>query len=85
MLRVQAESSPLGANCRYCGKRGPDLTAESLRCLLQHEELHALKIGVSRKTSTRFKQHTVRGWEVLHTWDLANGVDAYKTEAVILT
>lgn len=57
------------------------MTAESLLYLLEHPHLNALKIGVSRKASTRLKQHTDQGWQVLRTWALTTGADAYRLEA----
>lgn len=74
-----------GTICRYCGKRGPDMTAESSVYLLEHRTYRALKVGVSRKQSTRLRQHCERGWEVVRTWTVPTGADAYRVEALVLS
>lgn len=73
-----------GSSCRYCGKRGPDMTAPTFVYLLQHHDLWAMKVGVSRRDSARLRQHTERGWEVVRLWRLDTGEQAYRVEASVL-
>lgn len=74
-----------GTICRYCGKRGPDMTAPTLLYLLQHDGLASLKVGVSRRDSARLDQHTRQGWQVVRLWKVSTGRMAYAAEAAVLT
>lgn len=74
-----------GTICRYCGKRGPDMSARSLLYLITNSDLAANKIGVARHDSSRLQQHTQQGWEVIRLWPVADGVTAYAVEAQVLT
>jgi hypothetical protein len=70
--------------CRYCAKRGPDLHAPTYLYLIESRELNAFKVGVAKVSSTRMRQHTNAGWDVLKSYYFLTGEGAYGAESAVL-
>lgn len=71
--------------CRYCqAGKGHNLNDPANLYLLQHPELGAIKVGVTKVDSTRLENYARDGWQVVQTVRHENGQHAYDAEAKVL-
>lgn len=52
--------------CRYCRIGGFDAGAPAYLYLISSETLEAVKVGITKATGSRFKQHRDAGWAIDH-------------------
>lgn len=52
--------------------------------ILYHENLHAIKIGISDITGKRYKQHKSKGWSLVAYWYFQNRRDARDIESIVV-
>lgn len=76
-----------GTGCRACAKFHFNPIAPALIYLLIHEQLGAVKVGVTSTDarSDRIQQHSRKGWELVGSWDVAYGRRAEEIEEEILS
>lgn len=76
-----------GTGCRACAKFHFNPIAPALIYLLIHEQLGAVKVGVTStdSRSDRIQQHSRKGWELVGSWDVAYGRRAEEIEEEILS
>lgn len=74
------------SGCRTCADSGFNPIAPAVVYLLTHEELDAIKIGITgaQIPTDRIAQHARHGWKPVGTWDVSYGRRAEEIETEIL-
>jgi hypothetical protein len=70
--------------CHYCKTGGFDAGSPAILYLLTHEMLEAVKIGITKATQDRLKQHKAEGWKVVSTYECRGDV-ALRAERAVLS
>lgn len=78
-----------GSGCPACADYGFTPSDPAMIYVLQSPRDGALKVGIANtpkpgQASTRLTKHRRNGWDVLRTWDVDTGTDAYAIEQACL-
>lgn len=70
--------------CAHCASYGFNLTAPAVVYVLHHEELGAVKVGITAADSDRIDRFTRKGWSTVHVMPFATGRQARDVEQAVL-
>jgi formylmethanofuran dehydrogenase subunit E len=70
--------------CRYCAPSGFQPGQPAAVYLFRHDDLHALKIGITNQTTDRLTKHERFGWTLVDLWFHDVGEDARLVEQAVL-
>jgi hypothetical protein len=72
--------------CRYCAEYGFDHKRAALIYLMRHDELNAVKIGITGMAANhdRIASHARHGWRSVFRWSIRTGDQAWEIEQEIL-
>lgn len=75
-----------GRGCKYCQTAAMHLLAPAYFYIIKHEELQALKVGISNtdRRTDRIKAHEKEGWLLLYRQDVDTGELAFELEKQVL-
>jgi hypothetical protein len=73
-------------SCKYCAEHGFDLTQPATVYFIEHPEKRALKVGVTGDAAkqNRLSYHERCGWNIIQTWNCADGSQAFSLEKKVL-
>jgi len=75
-----------GSGCPTCSPTGFDSTAPALVYVLQREDFAAIKVGITGQglRTDRLAKHRSRGWKVMRTWPVNDGLLAAHVERAVV-
>jgi len=73
-----------GGGCKFCAISGFNYKDAAYLYLIRNDAYDALKIGIGSRKD-RILDHTELGWAVVKKWDFQVGLDASRTEELVLS